>query len=88
MNVAAILALLLSSGVCGKADFRGGDGGTLRVIVCPIMQPPGDKPDAPDAAPGPGAGAAPAPAKPPAGVPPTPGNMPMRTGDRPGDERT
>lgn len=39
MNIAAILALLLSSGVCAKADFHGQDGTTLRVVVCPVMAP-------------------------------------------------
>jgi hypothetical protein len=38
MNVAAILALLLSSGVCGKADFHSADGSVLRVVICPMMQ--------------------------------------------------
>jgi len=39
MNLAAILALLLSSGVCAKSDFHGPDGNTLRVVVCPVMAP-------------------------------------------------
>lgn len=46
MNVAAVLALLLNSGVCGAADFHMGGGGTLRVVVCPMMQP--DAPPAPE----------------------------------------
>jgi hypothetical protein len=39
MNLAAILALLLNSGVCAKTDFHGSDGTTLRVVVCPMMEP-------------------------------------------------
>jgi hypothetical protein len=52
MNLAAILALLLSSGVCAKTDFHSPDGATLRVVVCPVMapaDPPAD--DAPAAPP-------------------------------------
>ena len=41
MNVAAIIALLLASGVCAKTDFRGADGATLQVVVCPLTQAPG-----------------------------------------------
>jgi hypothetical protein len=52
MNLAAILALLLSSGVCAKSDFHSPDGMTLRVVVCPVMAP-ADPPaeDAPPPAP-------------------------------------
>jgi hypothetical protein len=39
MNLAAILALLLSSGMCAKSDFHSPDGMTLRVVVCPVMAP-------------------------------------------------
>jgi hypothetical protein len=39
MNLAAILAMLLSSGVCAKSDFHSPDGATLRVVVCPVMVP-------------------------------------------------
>lgn len=39
MNVAAVLALLLNSGVCGATDFHLADGGALRVVVCPMVQP-------------------------------------------------
>ncbi len=52
MNLAAILAMLLSSGVCAKSDFHAPDGNTLRVVVCPVMAPaapPSD--DAPPPAP-------------------------------------
>ncbi len=48
MNLAAILAMLLSSGVCAKSDFHGPDGTVLRVVVCPVTvpaEPPSD--DAP-----------------------------------------
>jgi hypothetical protein len=53
MNLGAILAMLLASGVCAKSDFHSPDGTTLRVIVCPVMapaEPPADAPaDAPPA---------------------------------------
>ena len=52
MNLAAILAMLLSAGVCAKSDFHSPDGNTLRVVVCPVMAPvapPAD--DAPPPAP-------------------------------------
>jgi hypothetical protein len=39
MNLAAILALLISSGVCAKSDFHSPNGATLRVVVCPVMAP-------------------------------------------------
>ena len=48
MNIAAILAMLLSSGACAKSDFHGSDGGILQVVVCPMTMPP-----APPAAPEP-----------------------------------
>lgn len=51
MNVAAILALLLSSGVCGKSDFHMADGGTLRVVVCPMVEAGDAAPAAPAAPP-------------------------------------
>jgi hypothetical protein len=54
MNLAAILALLLSSGVCAKSDFHSPDGNRLRVVVCPVMapaEPPAD--DTPPAPPSP-----------------------------------
>ena len=51
MNLVAILALLLNSGVCAKSDFHSPDGTTLRVIVCPVMAAP--EPPVPDAPPSP-----------------------------------
>jgi hypothetical protein len=51
MNLAAILAMLLSSGVCAKTDFHGSDGSNLRVVVCPSMAPA--EPPADDAPPPP-----------------------------------
>jgi len=53
MNLAAILAMLLSSGVCAKSDFHSPDGATLRVVVCPVMAPA--EPPADDAPPAPAA---------------------------------
>jgi hypothetical protein len=53
MNLAALLALLLSSGLCAKTEFRGADGSMLDVVVCPVMQPAGGAPDAPPAPPPP-----------------------------------
>jgi hypothetical protein len=50
MNLAAILALLLSSGVCAKSDFRSPDGLSLRVVVCPVIapaDPPAPAPETP-----------------------------------------
>jgi hypothetical protein len=46
MNLAAIFALLLSSGVCAQSDFHGSDGSTLSIIVCPHLAPaePSDTP--------------------------------------------
>ena len=49
MNVAAILALLLNSGVCSKADFSAPGGATLRVVVCPMVQAPASVEPTPDA---------------------------------------
>jgi len=51
MNLAAILAMLISSGVCAKSDFHSPDGATLRVVVCPVMAAP--EPPAEDAPPAP-----------------------------------
>ena len=54
MNIAAILALLIQMGVCGKSEFHAPDGGTLQVVVCPMMaapQPPAE--DTPPPAPEP-----------------------------------
>ena len=51
MNLAAILALLLNSGVCAKTDFHGGSGATLSVIVCPVMAGPQAPQDNPPPAP-------------------------------------
>ncbi len=51
MNVMAILALLLSTGVCAKTQFTGPDHRTLQVVVCPLQMddapaaPPADKPE-------------------------------------------
>lgn len=57
MNIAAILALLISSGACGHADFNSPDGGTLQVVICPMVQGPAHEPpaegDAPKAPPQP-----------------------------------
>jgi hypothetical protein len=39
MNIAALLALLLHSGICAQNEFHGSDGSTLQVVVCPLMQP-------------------------------------------------
>ena len=53
MNVGALIAMLLASGVCAKTDFVKDDGSTLRVVVCPgVVQapaaPPADaKPETP-----------------------------------------
>ena len=61
MNLAAIFAFLLASGVCGQSVFRAPDGGQLAVVVCPRAIPaddaaPNAAPDAsPDATPDPGA---------------------------------
>lgn len=44
MTIAAIIALLLQSGVCAPTDFHTPDGQTLRVVVCPLLQ---DSPAAP-----------------------------------------
>lgn len=44
MNIAAILALLLSSGACSASDFHAPDGTTLRVVVCPMAVPAADGP--------------------------------------------
>ena len=65
MNVATLLAMLLSAGVCDKADFHTPGGGMLRVVVCPMLQAPGGEQqsapnDAPDDAPAETPGAAPA----------------------------
>jgi hypothetical protein len=61
VTVAAIFALLLQSGVCAETDFRGADGRTLSVIVCPHLSTPdtgdgapssgGDAPDTPSTSP-------------------------------------
>ncbi len=58
MNIAALLALLLSSGACAPSDFHAGDGSTLRVVVCPLTLPPAAAPAPEDAPP-------PPPARPP-----------------------
>jgi hypothetical protein len=42
MNVAAIFALLLSSGVCAQTEFQRSDGSQLAVMVCPRMAPAPD----------------------------------------------
>ena len=48
MNLAAIFALLLQSGVCGQSQFRGPDGTVLTVIVCPqVAHPETETPEAP-----------------------------------------
>lgn len=39
MNLAAIFALLLSTGVCSQSDFQSRDGSTLSVMVCPRVIP-------------------------------------------------
>jgi len=55
MNLAALFAMLLSSGLCSQSDFHGSDGSTLSVIVCPHLTPaaPSDAP-AGEPAPAPG----------------------------------
>lgn len=40
MNFAAILALLLQSGVCAQTRFQSPDGAGLTVVVCPMQQLP------------------------------------------------
>jgi hypothetical protein len=40
MNLAAIFALLLHSGVCAQSEFHSADGNTLEVMVCPRMTAP------------------------------------------------
>lgn len=44
MNIAAILALLLSSGACAKTEFHSPAGATLQVVVCPMMRAPSSDP--------------------------------------------
>lgn len=45
MNLGAIMAMLLSSGVCGPVDLPRSDGTMTRVIVCPQLAPiPADAP--------------------------------------------
>ena len=57
MNIAAIFALLLQSGICAQTEFHGVDGSTLAVMVCPSTVAPEDAapadptPPAPEAAP-------------------------------------
>jgi hypothetical protein len=53
MNIAAILALLLSSGACAKSEFHASSGTTLQVVVCPMMAPDAGQETAPDAPPAP-----------------------------------
>lgn len=40
MNFAAILALLLQSGMCAQTHFQSPDGAGLTVVVCPMQQLP------------------------------------------------
>jgi len=40
MNLAAIFALLLQSGVCAQSEFHSADGNTLAIMVCPRMTAP------------------------------------------------
>ena len=40
MNLAAIFALLLQSGVCAQTAFQRADGSTLAIMVCPRMATP------------------------------------------------
>ncbi len=44
MNLAAIFALLIQTGACTSSEFHGGDGSTLSVMVCPMMQSPANSP--------------------------------------------
>ena len=37
MSISAIFALLLASGVCAQTEFRGADGSSLAVLVCPVV---------------------------------------------------
>ena len=39
MSIAALLALLLTSGVCAESTFVGPDGVTLHVVICPHLVP-------------------------------------------------
>ena len=60
MNLAAIFALLLQSGVCAQTEFNGVDGRTLAIMVCPrTVAPDSTAPTEP--APPPPADAAPEP---------------------------
>jgi hypothetical protein len=40
MNLAAIFALLLQSGVCAQSEFQRPDGTALAIMVCPRMATP------------------------------------------------
>jgi hypothetical protein len=51
MNMAAIFALLLSSGVCSESRFAAPDGVVLSVLTCPRMIPAEETPEAPPAKP-------------------------------------
>jgi hypothetical protein len=53
MNVAAIMALLLSSGVCAKTEFHSAAGTTLQVVVCPMLAAPAANAPSDDAPPAP-----------------------------------
>jgi hypothetical protein len=53
MNIAALLALLLNSGMCAKTDFQPPGGGTLRVVVCPMVLAPAEDGATPKAPPAP-----------------------------------
>lgn len=41
MTPAMLLAMLLQSGICSQTEFKGADGASLTVVVCPILIPPG-----------------------------------------------
>lgn len=50
-SIAALLAFLVQSGICGEQKFTGPTGQALTVVVCPFMAPPSaandDKPKVP-----------------------------------------
>ena len=52
MNLAAIFAFLLTSGICAETEFHSPDGARLTVMVCPRVVAADAQPD-PKAAPQP-----------------------------------
>lgn len=49
MNLGAVFAMLVQLGACAPVDFTGGDGSSLRVLVCPVRLAPAQPPAAPPA---------------------------------------